>query len=65
MMTFNRISACEVKPGALLMIDRGTSRTVLAIREITSATLNTVQLTTAEGVAMIRHNGEPVWVAQR
>ena len=67
MMTFIRIPARDVRPGALLQVDLGTTRIVVPIRDVVER-FGVVEFTFADGRSPLgTHYGraDMLWVAQR
>lgn len=65
MMTFTRVPARDVRPGALVMIDHDSVRVVFAIREV-SESATTVSFTAADyDRPLCANRAELVWIAQR
>lgn len=64
MMTFTRIPARDVRPGALLLIDHGRNKIVYAIRDV-SEHAGTIKVIFTDDVPEHYGPDDMVWVAQR
>lgn len=65
MMTFTRIPARDVRPGALLMIEGEQNKLVIAIRDVVER-VGTVELVPADDNIPVHYGrADMLWIAQR